>query len=517
MQPVIKWGPFIILLRIIYEGYREIDKENHFPTPTEWSFWARWHARRANIAMDAYEDSGWLTLQIWGFAQRHLLEVITRLEDQSKDGKGIHDQGDDGKGVTFVETVGKLGYDISAKSTVWKQAYGNMLMALATSAENLDGRCRRKGEALDATKLFRWENIPGPDNPRPIPASWEKDGSHLKVPQLHEVEAASEPAEAIYLKILTTKGFTNRQRLDAALACADWMQFKGLKSTASSMYDWALDIAAGGLPEGADHVVDIQTGVINAGKDAFVTDNLLRATTALAVWHARNGEVQQALPIFLSVLRARKALPAGPDSNLYMGNSSSKVASGTEGAVDAAASFIRFFANTENTIIHNSGDEQPFHSLKEACEEVGLMTYIGEILFATSEQEREKGLSWTRDSVDAAEAILWFMDEKTDGQSQEGRKRCKECLETGLRNWQQMVKQMTTLAKQKEQEANQSSGWLGLGIGTASQKEKAAATVKKWEEEEIEIELKIKKVSTFLDPRNAAGNPFVASASNVTI
>ena len=88
------------------------------------------------------------------------------------------------------------------------------------------------------------------------------------------------------------------------------------------------------------------------------------------------------------------------------------------------------------------------------------MTYIGEILFATSETDKEKGLSWTRDSVDAAEAVMWVMDEQGE---HDGHEKCRECLETGLSNWKTMIRQMERLSLKKEQAAENGKGWFGDG------------------------------------------------------
>jgi len=463
------------------------------------------------------ESRGWGSMYEWGVAGSYLEKLLRRLEDPKQDGKGISEQEvKDGAAILLIDGVGKLGYDISAKSERWRQGYWEALMGLAKVAEHMDGLCKRKGESLTG-KMFQWENIPGPQNPRPVPAAWDKDGAHLNLPTFAEVEAAMEEPEHYYLRILTSKGFNNRQRLDAALAYADWCDFKGLKETSAHIYDWAIDIAAGGLPEGSDHVVNIETGVINQGKEKFVSENLLKATTALGVWHARHGEVKEALPIFLSVLRARKSLPAAPPHMQLQGSgpktkpmtaAERQSRTGSDIVMSWGRHFIDFFREADKALLPTSGDEQPFHSLKEACEEVGLMTYIGEILFATSEHEKEKGLTWTRDSVEAAEAILWFMDEQGVGPDQEGRQRCKECLETGLSNWQEMTRQMARLARKKEMDAKGSKGWLSLGLGTDSAIDKAVAQVKRWEDEETKIELRKQKTASLVDVLRPNGSSF---------
>lgn len=512
--------PMAALLFTVLIGVTQIRTEHEHPTPREWSLWARWEGRNSKDMLDRARRRGWLHDEGWAATAEYLQKLIARLEDPQRDGKGTKVQDADGSGKILVDGVGRIGLDISDKSLSWKQGYWEAMMGVAKVAEHMDGLCKRKGVKLTKSKFYKWENIPGPQNPRPIPAAWDPDGAHLNVPVWDQVEAALDDPETYYLRILTTKGFSNRQRLDAALACADWYDFKGLKDSAANMYDWGLDIAAGGLPQGHNNVVDMQTGIINAGKETLVTENLLKATTALGVWHARNGEVKEALPIFLSLLKARKQLPAAP---AWLSDMKPKQKPMTQAERDAqtqtgimmgwAENLIDFFRENEPIGLNGSGDEQPFHTLKEACEEVGLMTYIGEILFATSEQEREKGLSWTRDSVEAAEAVLWFMDESGNEEDTIGRQRCRECLETGLSNWQQMTKRMSALAKKQQQEAQQSKGWLGLGIGQGSAIDKATAQVQRWDDEQVQVELRRQKTASLINPLKSTVNPFAMNST----
>ncbi len=418
--------------------------------------------------------------------------VLERLESEKYDGTNLI------QGETLVDGVGRTGFDIGMKSEPWRRGYYQTLMGLGRVAENLDGLARRKEDSSSVKRVFPWESIPGPSNPRPKPLPFDKKGRNANPPTEMEAEAAFEQPEVYYMKILTTKGFDNGQRLDAALAYADWCDFKGLTETASNMYDWALDIAAGGLPEGANGVVDVKTGVIQKGKEEMVTQNLMKATTALAVHHARIGKVKEALPMFLSVLRARKTLPAAP---AYF-EPDQKFDDPIESRLKSLfAGFKDMLFDTPYPPMPPSGDTRPFHTLKEACEEIGLMTYIGEILFATSQSEREKGLSWTRDSVEAAEAVLWVMDETNE---QEGREKCRECLETGLKNWRGMAKQMEALSLGKKLEAEKNSGLLGTGWGKSSAVEKAQKDIEKWKQEEEQIELRTQKTLPLVKPLKPA-------------
>jgi len=481
--------PTALLCALVYAGVQQTKLEREFPTPRDWSFWSRWHLRTAKYTEFDEDAKLHRVLTDWARAAFYYGRVLERLEDENVDGKFLIEQD---IGGILVEGVGKTGYDISMKSDQWRRGYYEALIGAARTSEHLEGMCKRKGE--ERGRLYPYESIPGPSNPRPKPMPWDKRGYHEHVPSEFEVEPAFPAPETFYMRILTTKGFDNRQRLDAALAYADWCDFKGLIETAGNMYNWALDIAAGGLPTGADGVVDIRTGVIAKGKEEYVSENLLRATTSLGVHHARRGEVKEALPVFLSVLRARKSLRPLPVGFRQENQATRKDESGLWSYLLA---FKDLIVEAPYPKPPSSGDEPPFHTLKEACEEVGLMTYIGEILFATSMSEKEKGLSWTRDSVEAAEAVMWVMDEQ---KQEDGRERCRECLETGLQNWKAMAKQMSQLAVQAESEAEKSTGWLGTGMGKMQKVEHAKTEVMRWEEEETQIELRRQKTLPLTQP-----------------
>lgn len=473
------------LLYLVSIGIKQTKAENNYPTPHEWTFWSRWYKRSAQTISSQEEADADGRIINWKVVGWTYQKVLERLENEAIDGTNLL------MGETLVEGVGRTGYDIGMKSEPWRRGYYEALMGAGRAAEHLEGMAKRKGE--ERGQLYPWSSIPGPQNPRPKPMPWDRNGAYKNVPSEEECEDAYPQPEVYYMKILTTRGFDTGQRLDAALAYADWCDFKGLTDTAANMYDWAMDIAVSGLPTDAGNVIDLKSGVINNGKDEFVTQNLFKTTTALAVHHARTGNVKDALPIFLSVLRARKSLPAEAPNNLRSQRSSPA----DSDSWDYLESLKRTFIDTPYPTPPPSGDARPHHTLKEACEEIGLMTYIGEILFATSDSQKEKGLSWTRDSVDAAEAVLWVMDEQ---RSQDGRQRCRECLETGLKNWKAMTAQMTKLASRKKQEAEQSSGFLGTGLGRGSAISKASRDVERWREEESQIELRTQKTKPLLKP-----------------
>lgn len=469
-------------------GIQQTKLERDYPTPRDWSFWSRWLLRNAKFTEFSDEAKLQQVLTDWAKAGRHYLDVIARLESEDYDGKFLLPT--DARG-TYADSLGIAGYNISAKSEQWRRGYHDALMGAGRVAENLDGMCKRKGEV--GGRVYPRESIPGPDNPRPKPLPWDKKRGHENPPTSEEVEDAFPSPEMFYMKVLTTDGFDTRQRLEAAMAYADWCDFKGLTGTAEDTFRWAMDIAQSGLPNGATPVIDVQTGMIKKGKEDDVTENILNVCTSYAVHHAKAGNVKQALPILLSVLRARKNLPPSP----YGVTGTTRQNNEDEGLWSYLYALKDLVIDKPYPPAPPDGNERPYHTLKEACEEVGLMTYIGEILFATSESEREKGLSWTRDSVEAAEAVMWVMEEQKE---EDGKERCRECLETGLQNWKDMSRQMARLAAKKEKDIADGSGLFGLGLGKAQQLEKAHREKQRWEEENVQIELRRQKTIPLTQP-----------------
>ncbi len=465
------------MIGLAVAGIQQTFLEKKYPTPHEWSFWSRWQLRTAMAReLEPFSRIDGLIVN-WprvGSCYKFLLE---RLETPDLDGRNLLEQDEGG---ILVEGVGRTGFDISMKPEPWRRGYHQALMGAARTAEHLDGYVRDRTRRMS----FPREMMIGPSNPRPRPTphGWKDP------PKEEDCEPAYKSPQVFYMKILTTQGFNTRQRLDAALAYADWLDFKGLTDTAESMYNWALDIAAGVLPIGSNDVVCMKTGVINHSAGAPASENVLRASTALGVHHAAHGNVQAALPIFLSLLKARKDLSPERLSHDRPKESSKPEDESVLWAYSRA--IVDWLTEAPYPAGPLSGDEPPFHTLREACEEVGLMTYIGEILYATS--SKEKGLSWTRDAVDAAEAVMWMMKEED---KEEGRERCQQCLETGLSNWKKMARSMAKQAVKTDQEnLNESRGWLNFGP------RKATDQSRRWEEEQTQIELRIQKTMPLIKP-----------------
>lgn len=471
-------------------GLEQTWLEHEYPTPREWSFWSRWYLRSAKHQEFDRETHIQRVLVNWPRVAFFHAMLLDRLEDEKKDGARILKQGDDQAGI-LVEGLGETGWDVSMKSEAWRRGYWEALMGAGKAAERLEGMVKRRDQGKwDLKVLVPKECIPGPENkkPRPMPygmgGPWRPD----------EVEDAFPSPEKFYLRILTTKGFTSGQRVEAALSYADWCDFKGLHETAEKLLEWGMDIAVAGAEstrsEPSRNVVSRRTGVIDSSKSNSVTTNILKVSTAMGVHFAQAGEIKKALPIFLSILKARKDLPAEP---AYAIPEQSKRQESSGGIWPYLNVIKDWLIEAPFPPPPPSGDEVPFHTLKEACEEVGLMTYIGEILYATSSQE--KGLSWTRDAVDAAEAIMWVM--KEEGR-EEGKERCQECLQTGLENWKKMARKLAVTAELRErdlllQEKEKKNKPIWFGDNYEKQKEKAHEETQRWRDEEAQIELRKEK------------------------
>lgn len=440
------WG-FLTLIGLMAFGAQSEFLERKFPSPPEWSMISRINFHTAKN--QEYPDPNGSGLTDWASTGQAYGLLLERLEDPSKDGKDLRpilqDEGD-----IYVAGVGKAGVDISYKSEPWRRGYYECLMGCARAAENRDGWVR------DTTRniAFPPEVVIGPSNPRPKPVPFGAKSAPLE----ENCVPAFEPAETFYMRMLTTHGFSTRQRLDAALAYADWLDFKGLSSTAEDMYDWGLHIAMGALPEGVNNVVDIRTGVINS-KATYITSNVLLATTSLAYHHARNNNLAAALPIFLSVLRARRQLPISTSPP------ESKPTTNSESASAASMSFMKSLLVTPPyPPPPPTGDEVSSRTPAALCEEAGVMSHIGEILFASSSassatkspsnpsvgapipstgtadqlKNQQSGLSWTREAVDLAEETFI----SADARDEEAREKCSECLAVGMDNWLAMVSKL---------------------------------------------------------------------------
>ena len=423
------------------------------------------------------EDIGKLMTN-WPMVAGYMRELIERLENLEGEGKGIVELDEGG---FLVEGIGKTGFDISAKSEPWRRGYFQALMGAAKAAENLDGWLTDRKQRISAPA----EYVVGPSNPRPKPMP----AGQKRVPQEEDCEVASPSPETFYFKVLTTNGFDTRQKLDAALAYADWLDYKGLRGTAGDMYKWAMDIAASGASVDADQIVDRNTGVLKNKSKDMPSENILRVSTAFAVHHAKQGNLPTALSIFTSVLKARRSLPLPPPDATFPAPPSLHKSNDI---------FTSFFNSIKTMLIPveypppaPSGNDSPHRTASSICDEAGLMTYIGEIIYASS--SKETGLAWTRDAVDTAEATILELG----NQNTNPRHRCAQCLKVGLDNWRTMVGNLVTRAEREEAVSMEKAqtAWFG---GEKDVKAKALER-KRWKAEMMILEDRVRKLGTVIE------------------
>jgi len=328
-----------------------------------------------------------------------------------------------------TEVLQKIGCDISMKSEGWIRGYFEASMLVAKAAE------RQDGYVVDATRsiVFAANTMIGPSNPYPKPILPGGPPAPLE----ENCQPAAEAPEYYYTRILTTKGFTHGQRMQAGLAYAQWLDYRSQPDLAKAMLHWSLTLALSHLPN-ASSILDPTTGVILATAP-FVTPNILAATTALASHHARHDDIPAALQIYTSVLRARRAAPDAPAAQQYKPVP-------PDYSLRSLDSVARWLSSLPFPAAFPpappSGDE-PFARTRTAeCDEAALMAYVGEILFARG-RRRAQGLAWTREATGVAERRL--EDQRLDAES---RTACAQCVGTGLANWLAMVKQLADEEKE---------------------------------------------------------------------
>jgi hypothetical protein len=437
---------------------------------------ARWN--------EDHDEEGNAGLVDWARTGEAYRRLIKRLEDPNIDGNGLQDQDEGG---ILVAGIGRTGFDITTKPESWRRGYYEVLMGAARAAEHLDDWVRDKTRNV----AFPANVVIGPSNPNPRPVP----PGAKSAPREEDCEPAFEAPEVYYMRILTTQGFTEKQRVDAALAYASWLDFKNRPETALEMYRWALDIATAASPKA---VIDSSTGILRT--DAGIpSSNVLAVATALAVHYAVSSNLTQALPIFLSVLRARRSLPETPAAML------STITPDQEdnGVMKAVISFIKSaLTPPEYPPPPPDGTSPPTHSPQERCEEAGIMTYVGEILYASkiTKTSKEDGLAWTREAVDIAEREL--RGKRID---REGKKKCRQCLEVGLGNWTRMVEKLANEEQEaKAAKGSKVGGWLGFGD---AEKE----TIGRWESEKQVIQERSRRASELLSDstRASSGSSFL--------
>lgn len=440
---------FLGLGLVAWYGIQNEMQERENPTPDEWGWRVRQLLRDARWRMDERTVESRVGFVSWANVGSDFLSALKLLEDPSKEGKELMEVGAEGEEI-LIPGVGRAGFDITAKSWPWRAGYFEVLMGCAQAAEHLDGM------VLDKTRkmVFPKEVVIGPSNPDPRPTPPYMHSA----PREEDCAKPYQDPEVFYMRVLTGRGFTTKQRLEAASAYAHWLDFKGLQGSAEEVYKWAVDIAKSALPD-PNSVVDSETAILKQGEAAKdVTSNLLRATTELAVHHARSGNVSAALPIFLSTLRARRTAPVSPFP---------PPAAVEDDSSNLWKLFAKIFKPPKFPPPPPSGDEPLVRgSEKPTCVDSELMLYIGEILFATS-TSADEGLGWTRQAVTIADANLADSStSQSDSDALSEKRKCKECLITGVANWEAMLQRLVDL--KGPQVANR-KGWFSWSSSKASE------------------------------------------------
>ncbi|KAK5991250.1 hypothetical protein PT974_09528 [Cladobotryum mycophilum] len=389
------WGAVVCVVVIFFAVNEEV-VERAFPTPHEWHYLTRKYLRDANNFKDP--KNGEIN---WARALELSRGVVIRLEDPKVGGENVVKLSDIVD--PNLEVPGEfIACDISAKSEEWRRGYFEAIMLAAKAAEHVDGWLR------DTTR-----NIVSPQN----------------------CELAYPAADNWYVKILATKGLTPRQKIEAALEYASFLEFKNNPEGAEALYRLALAEATHGsskLP------YDAKALTLKHLSEPPST-NLLDALTAMATHKARKGDVSAALPIYLSVLKARRSLSNEPP----------RTPASQSKRLPLHEQILKFLAPPDYPPPPPDGTQAPWRSTYERCQEASLNLYIGEILYATG--LRDDGLAWTRDGVDQAEEQLHGINKTA--RDRDAKQTCRECLSAGLGNWSTMVARLA-----KEEQANKESG-----------------------------------------------------------
>ncbi|KAK4041972.1 hypothetical protein C8A01DRAFT_33962 [Parachaetomium inaequale] len=457
--------------------------ERRYPTPHEWSYRTRMDLRGGNCAR--FEPSpgkitDWLQVAWW------FETTVNRLQDPKIDGKDVKDAPHDCPPGTK---------DVTQKSEEWRRGYYEAMMGYAKAAEYVDGW------VLDKTRniVFPAGTMIGPSNPYPKPLPPGFKGA----PREEDCELRFESPDSIYLRILFTPGFTNRQKIEAGLAYGSWLDYKGISGPAAIVFEDAVHLAASerqGLPA---EPLDRKTWTLNEAA-GLPSENLLTTLTAYAAFRARQGAIDSALPILVSILRARRSLPAptpSPTPQTSLAAALNTKPTSAQERETPWTTISNFFIPPAYPAPPPDGTAPPTRDALDLCQEAALSLHIGEIMYTSSPSpaSREEGLGWTREAVDVAEEQLHQLPQKVY-QDSPARAACRDCLATGLGNWAAMV---AKLAKEEERAKaaageNKSSGggWFGglWGEGAAKVEE-----VDRWAAEEKVIEERQRRVRELLE------------------
>lgn len=462
--------------------------ERRYPTPHEWSYRTRMDFRGGNCAR--FEPSpgkitDWLQVAWW------FETTVKRLQDPNIDGKDVKDAPHDYPPGTK---------DVTQKSEEWRRGYYEAMMGYAKAAEYVEGWVLDKSRNI----VFPAGTMIGPSNPypKPLPAGFKG------APKEEDCELRFESPDDIYLRILLTPGFTSRQKIEAGLAYGSWLDYKGVSGPASIIFEDAVHLAASERQDLPAKPLDAKTWTLNEAAGP-PSENLLNSLTAYATFRARQGALNSALPILVSILKARRNLPPPTSTSTSTPNSLAAALNHTptrqpQTAQPQPSTFHKLthlLAPPPYPSPPPPGTAPPTRDALDLCQEAALSLHIGEIMYTSSPSpaSREEGLGWTREAVDVAEEQLHQLPQRVE-QDSPARAACRECLATGLGNWAAMVRR---LAKEQEQEASAgakkksgSGGWFGglWGEGVAKVED-----VDRWAAEEKVIEERQRRVRELLE------------------
>jgi len=408
-------------------------------------------------------------------------EQIPKHDDWDRTIPGLDVSDVEKEPISPLSRMEKIGFDIEAKPEAWKQGYFEAMMGMARASEMMEDWVVDKKRKV----CFPREQMEGPSNPYPKPV-WPGSPS---APQEEDCGPVFDSPKLHYTRILTTKGLSRQQKIKAGLAYAGWYDFKGEHSTADALHHWALNLAIGGLPMPdrltttstiKSSFINKDTGIIPSTAP-YTTGNVLTAATALASHVARFGSSEsssvastssplQALPLYLSILRARRTAATAPPETFYPAPEDDYSLT----TISSISLWLRSLPfrphmNADTT----TGDEPYIRTALSDCEDAALMNFVGEVLYASTldnssagrssfskvlDKRRREALGWTRDAVRIAERGA--ADERMDTK---GRRTCMQCLGAGLENWNKMVgalanQERTMTRKERENGVSSASG-----------------------------------------------------------
>ncbi|CAM1506301.1 Fc.00g059420.m01.CDS01 [Cosmosporella sp. VM-42] len=463
------WG-IVACVGVIFWFVNEERMERDWPTPHEWCFMTRKILRDANNGKDP--KNGEVN---WAMALELSRGCVLRLEDPNYDGKDVVKLSNHVDPNAEIPTEFNA-CDLTGTSEEWRRGYFEAIMLAAKAAEHTDGWVRDVTRNLISPPEF----VLGPSNPRPTPIP----PGQPHAPREEDCEIAYPGADNFYLKILATRGFSARQKLEAALEYASFMEFKQRPEGPDALYNLALAEATQGM-DMSNPPYNPKTFVLNekAGPPSL---NLLDAITAVATHKARNGEIAAALPIYLSLLKARRFLSNDPPPAPRVARPKNR---------SVYRQIVEFVAPPSYPAPPPDGTQPPWRSPNERCQEASLSLYIGEILYASS--SRDDGLSWTRDSVDVSEEQLRNMGSMADKAEKQV---CRECLAAGLDNWAKMVVKLA-----KEEETRKEKASKGFSFWSGSQNNEG-----RWAAEDSVVKERVRRTKELLEEVNPTDSGVMA-------